>query len=42
LYQLPHALEYFKNNTVDFIQARETQLKFLQNLEQKVQQQSNN
>jgi tetratricopeptide (TPR) repeat protein len=41
LYQVPQAAKYFKNNSGDFMQAREMQLRFLRNLEQQVQQQPN-
>ena len=41
LYQLPQAAKYFKNNSGDFMQAREMQLRFLRNLEQQVQQRPN-
>jgi hypothetical protein len=41
LYQLPHAEEYFKNTSGDFLNSRERQLRFLQDLERRVQQQRN-
>lgn len=35
LYQLPHAAEYFKDKSGDFVRAREIQLKFLRDLEER-------
>jgi hypothetical protein len=41
LYQLPHAAEYFENSSASFMEARKTQLQFLRQLEQQIQQQPN-
>jgi hypothetical protein len=41
LYQLPHAAEYFENSSGSFMEARKTQLQFLRQLEQQIQQQPN-
>jgi hypothetical protein len=41
LYRLPDAQEYFKNTSGDFLHSRERQLRFLQDVERRVQQQRN-